>query len=57
MIHIKTDPLRKIRCAEHNSRSAPLTMTAHREPIVRPPNANAFMTTALVERQCLVGRA
>uniref|UniRef100_A0A914ZJ23 ZP domain-containing protein n=1 Tax=Parascaris univalens TaxID=6257 RepID=A0A914ZJ23_PARUN len=57
MIHIKTDPLRKIRCAEHNSRSATLSVT-HREPVVRSAaNSNNLMTTALVERQRLVNTA
>ncbi|VDK30353.1 unnamed protein product, partial [Gongylonema pulchrum] len=57
LIHNKTDPLRKIRCAERSGRRMPLN-AIYRDPIIRPlNNANAFMAagcTAMTERQRLV---
>lgn len=53
-IHVKTDPLRKVRCLERSGRGLPLNSN-FREPVIRPLNANAFMTTSsYLERQRLV---
>ncbi|VDK76771.1 unnamed protein product [Onchocerca ochengi] len=56
-IHNRTDPLRKIRCADRNRRGMPLN-AVYRDSIIRPlNNANAFMTTcsaAIAERERLV---
>ncbi|KAK6113796.1 hypothetical protein QQG55_53140 [Brugia pahangi] len=57
LIHNKTDPLRKIRCADRNRRGMPLN-AIYRDSVIRPlNNANAFMTTcsaSIAERERLV---
>uniref|UniRef100_A0A0R3RQU3 ZP domain-containing protein n=1 Tax=Elaeophora elaphi TaxID=1147741 RepID=A0A0R3RQU3_9BILA len=57
LIHNKTDPLRKIRCADRNRRGLPLN-AIYRDSVIRPlNNSNAFMTTcsaAIAERERLV---
>ncbi|VDK83764.1 unnamed protein product [Litomosoides sigmodontis] len=57
LIHNKTDPLRKIRCADRNRRGMPLN-AIYRDSVIRPlNNGNAFMTTcsaAIAERERLV---
>uniref|UniRef100_A0A915PLA9 ZP domain-containing protein n=1 Tax=Setaria digitata TaxID=48799 RepID=A0A915PLA9_9BILA len=57
LIHNKTDPLRKIRCADRNRRGMPLN-AIYRDSVIRPlNNANAFMITCsagIAERERLV---